>query len=134
MIRRLFKSLFILLLIVGCGSDDYDYSQITVAPDSVYDALKDEMFTGNTLGKTLFMVKSQHHSNVYYIGGMVFGSGIEMGVAVTWAKTKSPSENGLWFSMNDFSKHLPRNESVSGYDCCRIAVRKYTESYYKNNH
>ena len=55
-------------------------------------------------------------------------------VAVTWAKTKSPSENGLWFSMNDFSKHLPRNESVSGYDCCRIAVRKYTESYYKNNH
>ena len=64
---------------------------------------------------------------------MVFGEGIEKGIAVTWAKNKSPLENGLWFSLNEFSKHLPKNESLTIADCCARAVRRYTESFYKKN-
>ena len=37
------------------------------------------------------------------------------------------------FLVQQKQKHFPTNESLSGYDCCHIAVRKFTESYYKNN-
>ena len=124
----------ILFIIIGCSKEkEYDYSRIKVAPKDYYEALAPEMFDGNKLGEKILVVESLHHKNVAYVGGMVFGEGIEEGYPCVWAKSGGIDGNGLWFSLNNYSKYLPNNESLSLNHCCASAVKEYTESYYKKN-
>ena len=124
-----------LLLYSGCAIEkkEYDYSKIKMASWKYYDALEPEMEYDNILGDKIFVVKSIHHKNVAYIGGMVFTPTNNDGYPCVWAKTGGIEGYGLWFSLNNYSKYLPNNERFSLNHCCASAVKEYTESYYKKN-
>ncbi len=125
---------FILLVLIGCSTNkEYDYSRIKLAPENYYEALEPEMFDGNKLGNKIFVVESIHHKNVAYIGGMVFGEGIEDGYPCVWAKTGGINRPGMWASLNNFSKYFPRLKYYSMSDCCANAVSRFTESHYRKN-
>ena len=125
----------ILFVIIGCTKEkEYDYSRIKIAPSNYYEALAPEMFDGNKLGDKIFVVESIHHNDVAYIGAMVFDEGIENGYPCVWAKTGGVDGQGLWFSLNKFSKFLPQHDNMTMSDCCATAIKKFTKSYYiKNN-
>ncbi len=124
----------ILFVILGCSKEkEYDYSRIKVAPKDYYEALAPEMFDGNKLGEKILVVESLHHKNVAYVGGMVFGEGIEDGFPCVWAKSGGIDGNGLWFSLNEFSRYLPKSDKVSRGDCCAKAVKAMTKALYQSN-
>lgn len=131
---------FLLFVFIGCSTkEEYDYSRIIKLPPdqhnigfNYYEALSGEMFGGNTLGDTLLLVNSLHHKNVVFIGGMVFGDGIESGYPCVWAKTGGIEKGGMFYSLNTFSKFLPQNKNFSTLDCCVKAISKMTRVIYKN--
>ena len=127
--------LIILSLLFWSCEDTSGPNEVVEASYKFHQILIDEMKDGYRLGDDLFIVKSKHHKNIAYIGGMVYTPS-NREIACLWAKTGGTDPfKGLWMSLNFYSKYFPtdkrgRRESIDEYDCCARAVKKHVENFY----